>query len=85
MKWPVLLTGLLIMTACTPTVKKVVATKQVDIYKEPIDGTSELAFTVQAGDVCTFIDEQQNKVYLFKKVNCDGRLGWTPDWADFEG
>jgi len=71
------------MTACTPTPKKAVAMKQIDIYKQPIDGTRDLAFTVRAGDICTFIDEQQNKVYLFKKVDCNGQVGWTPDWADF--
>lgn len=82
-KKSVLLVGILMMTACSQEPKKVVATKQIDIYKQPIDGTNDVAFTVRTGDVCAFIDEQQNKVYLYKKVNCNGQIGWTPDWADF--
>lgn len=57
--------------------------KQVVIYRQAVDGGGDPAFVVRAGEVCTFIDEQQNKVYRFKKVDCNGRVGWTPDWADF--
>ncbi|WP_089082356.1 hypothetical protein [Aquitalea magnusonii] len=82
MKWLVLLIGLLVV-GCSPRPIKVVALKSINVYKQPVDGTSDLVFNVKAGDVCFIIDKQQNKVYLFKKMKCNDRVGWTPDWADF--
>lgn len=82
MKWLVLLIGLLII-GCSPRPIKVVASNRINFYKQHVDGMSDLTFNVKAGDVCFIIYEQQNKVYLFKKIKCNDRVGWAPDWADF--
>jgi len=57
-KKTVLLLGILMMMACSQAPKKIIATKSIDIYKQPIDGTNDIVFTVQAGDSCAFIGEQ---------------------------
>lgn len=68
------------MVACSPRPIKVVASKIINVYTQLVD---DLAFNVKAGDICFIVDEQQNKVYLFKKMKCNGRIGWTADLADF--
>ncbi|MBM2886498.1 hypothetical protein JFK97_19085 [Chromobacterium phragmitis] len=83
MKKLVLLAGLG-FSGCSYVPQHVVAQKNVDVYKAPIDGTQDVAFVVRAGDRCVFTEEQQNKVYLFKRVECGDQSGWTPDWADFK-
>jgi len=74
MKWIVLLIGLLVV-ACSPRPIKVVASKIINVYTQLVDGANDLAFNVKAGDICFIVDEQQNKVYLFKKMKCNGRIG----------
>jgi hypothetical protein len=82
MKWLVLLIGLLIIGG-SPRPIKVVASKRINVYKQPVDRAGDLAFNVKAGDVYFIVDEQRNKVNLFKKIKCNDRVGWTSDWADF--
>lgn len=84
MKKLVLLAGLVGLAGCSYAPQHAVAQKAVKIYTAPVDGTQDVAFVVQAGEDCLFTEEQQNKVYLFKRVECSGRSGWTPDWADFK-
>lgn len=83
MKKLILLAGLG-LTACSFVPQLAIAQKEVKLYKAPIDGMQDVAFVVQAGEECLFTEEQQNKVYLFKRVECGGQSGGTPDWDDFK-
>jgi hypothetical protein len=78
-----------ILSACIaacqkPDARRYVALKDVPIYREPLDGTTDVVYTVKKGEACVFGREVTKKVYLFKEVTCGNAHGWTPDWADFD-
>lgn len=75
---------ILIPSCTTENGKRYIVTEQLSVYKSPIDGTNDVLFVLNKGEECKITEEQANKVYLFKRVNCSGRIGWTPDWYRFK-
>lgn len=61
-----------------------VARTDVPLYREPVDGTTDMIYLVKQGEVCNFGREVVNKVFLFKEVKCGEAVGWTADWMEFK-